>query len=82
MARRTEVRHESSFESDMQRLEEIVDQLEQGAVPLEESLKMYEEGIALSKRCVKRLNQAETKLQVLRKEVQDDMWDQGNTDEA
>ena len=40
-----------TFETSMQRLEEIVRQLEQGNVPLEASLKLFQEGTALVKSC-------------------------------
>lgn len=58
-----------SFEESLKRLEEIVSQLEQGEVPLEESLKMYEEGLALSKSCIEKLTQAELRLKRLSKDV-------------
>ena len=53
-----------SFEASMQRLEEIVRQMEQGNVPLEESLKLFEEGTALAAACSQQLDAAE--LQVVR----------------
>ena len=43
------------FEDALQRLEQIVDQLEGGDLPLEESLKVFEEGVALARRCAKYL---------------------------
>lgn len=58
-----------SFEESLKRLEEIVSQLEQGEVPLEESIKMYEEGLALSKSCIEKLTQAELRLKKLTKDV-------------
>ena len=39
------------FEECLQRLEKIVDQLEKGEIPLEQALKLFEEGIALSNNC-------------------------------
>jgi exodeoxyribonuclease VII small subunit len=59
-----------SFEDSLRRLEEIVEQLERGSISLEESMKMYEEGIALSKTCVDRLMQAELKLKRLGKDME------------
>jgi exodeoxyribonuclease VII small subunit len=59
-----------SFERSLRRLELIVEQLEQGDVPLEESIKMYEEGIALSKACMEKLSQAELKLKRLSKDME------------
>ena len=65
----------ASFEDDLKRLEEIVEQLEQGNVSLEDSLRIYEEGIVLSKRCMTRLSQAERKLEVLRKTADNELWE-------
>ena len=48
-----------TFETSMQRLEEIVRQLEQGNVPLEASLKLFQEGTALVKSCTALLDSAE-----------------------
>ena len=59
----------SHFEESLKRLENIVEALEQGTVTLEESLKMYEEGIALSKQCLEELSNAELRLKKLRKEI-------------
>jgi exodeoxyribonuclease VII small subunit len=46
-----------------------VNKLEQGDIPLEESIKMYEEGLALSKACVEKLTQAELRLKKLSKDI-------------
>ncbi|HXG01764.1 MAG TPA: exodeoxyribonuclease VII small subunit [Bacteroidota bacterium] len=59
-----------TFEQSLKRLEEIVEALEQGDVPLDDALKMYEEGIALSKACVEKLTQAELRLKKLAKDMQ------------
>lgn len=59
-----------TFEQSLRRLEEIVNQLEQGDVTLEESIKMYEEGMLLSKACLEKLTQAELKLKKLGKDMQ------------
>lgn len=48
-----------TFEESMQRLEEIVSQLEKGEAPLEESLSLFEEGMRLAADCGKKLDQAE-----------------------
>ena len=53
-----------TFEENMLRLEEIVRAMERGDVPLEESLKLFQEGTALVERCGKLLDEAE--LQVLK----------------
>ena len=54
-----------NFERDLKRLEEIVRALEAGDMPLERSLALYEEGLALSKRCGKTLDQAEARIEAL-----------------
>jgi len=51
-----------SFEQSMERLEEIAALLEQGNAPLEEALKLYEEGTSLAADCSRRLNQAQLKI--------------------
>ena len=48
-----------TFEASMIRLEEIVRKLEQGDAPLDESLKLFEEGTGLVARCNKLLDEAE-----------------------
>jgi exodeoxyribonuclease VII small subunit len=53
------------FEQAMARLETIVEELERGELPLDESLKIFEEGIRLSKTCLKMLNEAERKVEIL-----------------
>lgn len=58
-----------TFEDSLHRLEEIVEQLEQGEVPLEDSIKMYEEGLTLSRECMEKLAQAELKLKKLSKSM-------------
>ena len=54
-----------SFEQCMTRLEEIVRTLEGGAATLDESLKLYEEGIALVRLCGTKLDDAEKKIKLL-----------------
>ena len=53
------------FEQAMARLETIVAELERGELPLDESLRIFEEGIRLSKSCLKMLNEAEKKVEIL-----------------
>ena len=55
-----------SFEAALQRWEEVVEQLEQGTLTLEESLRLYEEGIRLRDICHTRLTEAEGKMKILR----------------
>jgi len=55
------------FEECLQRLEKIVNELEKGEVPLEQSLKLFEEGMQLSNSCRKELEDAEGKVEILLK---------------
>jgi exodeoxyribonuclease VII small subunit len=61
---------ETDFDESLRRLEKIVEQMEQGDIPLEESLKLYEEGIALSKACAQKLQQAELTIKRLGKDLE------------
>ncbi|WP_101067213.1 exodeoxyribonuclease VII small subunit [Roseovarius salinarum] len=53
---------EMSFEDAMKELEQVVGQLERGDVALEDSIKLYERGAALKKRCEEKLREAEEKV--------------------
>ena len=57
---------ENKFEESISRLEQIVQALENGDIDLDESLKLFEEGIKLTKSCQKMLDDAEKKVSVLR----------------
>jgi exodeoxyribonuclease VII small subunit len=56
---------QQNFEASLAALEKIVRDLETGDLPLEESLKLFEEGVRLSRECQERLNQAERRIEVL-----------------
>jgi exodeoxyribonuclease VII small subunit len=56
---------ESNFEDSLKRLEEIVRELESGEMPLEESLRVFEEGMKLLSLCSKKLEEAEKKVTLL-----------------
>jgi exodeoxyribonuclease VII small subunit len=56
---------EKSFEAALQRLEEIVSEMEQGELRLEAMLKKFDEGIRLAQFCSKKLEEAEKKIEVL-----------------
>jgi exodeoxyribonuclease VII small subunit len=58
-----------SFEDALRKLEEIVQRLEKGELPLEESLTLYEEGIRLSRLCHTKLEEAEGKIEMLMKDA-------------
>ena len=57
-----------SFEQALNRLEEIVGQLEDGDIALEESMKTFEEGKDLVKLCLQKLDEAEKKILKLQKD--------------
>jgi exodeoxyribonuclease VII small subunit len=55
------------FEDSLNKLEKIVLQLEEGDISLEESLKLFEEGIRLSRLCNQKLDEAEKRVEILLK---------------
>lgn len=55
-----------NFEQAMERLEQIVSQLELGQAPLDQSLALFEEGTQLMRQCSALLDQAEQKVSLLR----------------
>ncbi|MGZ8843103.1 MAG: exodeoxyribonuclease VII small subunit [Pyrinomonadaceae bacterium] len=59
-----------SFESSLEALERIVRDLEQGELPLEKSLELFEQGVKLSRECQERLNQAERRIEILMRDNQ------------
>jgi exodeoxyribonuclease VII small subunit len=58
-------RKKENFEEALRKLEAIVAQMEEGDLPLEESLKAFEEGVKLAKLCTKKLDEAERKVEKL-----------------
>ena len=71
------------FEDALARLEQIVDTLEAGNLPLEDSLKVFEEGVGLARRCARYLDEAEKRIELLTKDeagllrVEPFTWDDG-----
>ncbi len=59
---------QDSFEDALKRLEDIVNRLESGDISLDESLKIFEEGVRLSRFCSKKLDEAEKRVQILLKD--------------
>ena len=53
------------FEDSLKKLEKIVSRLEKGDIPLEESLKLFEEGVRLSRFCNEKLDEAERRVEIL-----------------
>lgn len=64
-----------TFEQSMNKLEQIVQELESGDLPLEKAMTKFEEGIQLSKLCTEKLDETEKKVTLL---MQDN---QGNIEE-
>ena len=58
----------ATFEESLKKLEAIVGQLERGDLPLEDSVKLFEEGMQLSAECKKQLEEAEGKVEILIKQ--------------
>ena len=54
-----------AFEDALKSLESVVARLEAGDVPLEESIRLFEEGMALASICQKRLDEADRKIELL-----------------
>ncbi len=59
-----------TFEQSMEQLEQIVQELESGDLPLEKAIKKFEEGIQLSKLCAKKLDETEKKVSLLLEDEQ------------
>jgi len=55
----------ADFESDLKKLEDVVERLERGELSLDESVKLFEQGMKLSASCKKELDTAEGRIQVL-----------------
>jgi exodeoxyribonuclease VII small subunit len=64
----TAAKKAASFEQSLKRLEEIVDKLEGEELALEDSLKLFEEGVKLAEACSSRLDDAEKKVTLLLKD--------------
>ena len=58
---------QKTFEQSMKQLERIVQELEDGDLPLEKAIKKFEEGIKLTKLCSEKLDETEKKISVLLK---------------
>lgn len=62
-----------TFEASLNELERIVKKLEDGDMPLEDSLKLFEEGVRLSRECRERLTNAERRIELLIKDADGSM---------
>jgi len=63
---------EPGFEAALKQLEEIVQRLEKGELSLEESLKLYEDGVRLARLCHSKLEEAEGRIELLMKDHRGD----------
>lgn len=70
-----------TFETSLVRLDEIVKTLEKGDVPLEESIRLFEEGTKLAAKCTELLSTAELKVATLMQDAQGMPVEQEQTDE-
>ena len=70
MAKKT--RKSTNFEAAIAELESLVEEMEQGDISLEESLKKFERGIELTRSCQQALQEAEQKVQILIEKQQGD----------
>jgi exodeoxyribonuclease VII small subunit len=64
------------FESALEELEALVTKLEKGDLPLEESLKEFERGVALTRSCQKELKEAEQKVNLLTEKGEEQDFDE------
>jgi len=70
------------FEAAMRDLEELVERLEQGDLPLEESLAAFERGVMLTRACQTALNEAEQKVEILLKKAGEPVIEAFTPDES
>ena len=61
---------QKTFEQSMKQLERIVQELEEGDMPLDKAIKKFEEGIKLTKFCSQKLDETEKKIAILLKDSQ------------
>jgi len=68
-SKKTEPPKKPDFERSLARLEEVVRRLENANLSLDEAMKLFEEGVELSRECQKQLEQAEGRVEVLLKKA-------------
>jgi exodeoxyribonuclease VII small subunit len=61
---------QKSFEQSLKQLERIVQELEDGDLPLEKAIKKFEEGVQLTKFCSQKLDETEKKISILLKDAE------------
>jgi len=62
------MKKEKTFEEALRELEEIVNRLEGGDLPLEEALQLFEEGVRLSRMCHTKLDEAQRRVEIVLKD--------------
>lgn len=62
------MKKEKAFEEALKELEEIVNRLEQGEIPLEEALQLFEQGVKLSRSCHTKLDEAQKRVEIVLKD--------------
>jgi exodeoxyribonuclease VII small subunit len=62
------MKKEKAFEEALKELEEIVNRLEQGNLPLEEALQLFEQGVKLSRSCHTKLDEAQKRVEIVLKD--------------
>lgn len=67
--KKTEVSKKPDFEKSLARLEEVVRKLENASISLDEAMKLFEEGVQLSRECQKQLEEAEARVEILLKKA-------------
>jgi len=68
-ARKPEPAKKAEFERSLSRLEEVVKRLESPQLSLDEAMKLFEEGVALSRECQRQLEEAEGRVEILLKKA-------------
>jgi len=69
VTRKSEPAKKPEFEKTLARLEEVVRKLESPQLSLDDAMKLFEEGVALSRECQKQLEEAEGKVEILLKKA-------------
>lgn len=72
-AKQTKAVSDKSFEESFSRLEKILETLESEDCPLEDTIKLYEEGLGLTKECYDKLNNAELRIKEINKTLKGDV---------
>lgn len=67
------IKQEKTFEDSFTRLEKILESLESEECSLEETIKLYEEGLGLTKICYDKLNSAELRIKEINKSLKGDI---------